>query len=242
MAELGFRTIDEMIGRADCLDVDRAVTHWKAKGLDLAPLLHQPALPASVRAPQGARAGSRPRRRARQRPDSRRHARRSSAATPVEFVGVHPQRGPHGRDDARLRGDEAARRRAACPTTRSGSRSPARPARASARSCPRGMTMTLVGDANDGFGKGLSGGRLIVYPPRLSTFKSRGQHHHRQRRVLRRDQRRGLRPRRGRRALLRPQQRRDRGRRGRRRSRLRVHDRRPRAWCSAGPGATSPPA
>ena len=37
---------------------------------------------------------------------------------------------------------------------------------------PRGMTMTLVGDANDGFGKGLSGGRLITYPPRLSTFKS----------------------------------------------------------------------
>src|SRR4030095_15486092 len=37
---------------------------------------------------------------------------------------------------------------------------------------PRGMTMTLVGDANDGFGKGLSGGKLIAYPPRLSTFKS----------------------------------------------------------------------
>ncbi len=48
MSELGFRTIDEMIGRADCLDVDRAVNHWKAKGLDLTPLLHQPALPASV--------------------------------------------------------------------------------------------------------------------------------------------------------------------------------------------------
>jgi glutamate synthase (ferredoxin) len=37
---------------------------------------------------------------------------------------------------------------------------------------PRGMTLTLVGDANDGFGKGLSGGRLIAYPPRLSTFRS----------------------------------------------------------------------
>ena len=42
MAELGFRTMDEMIGRADCLDVEQAVTHWKAKGLDLQPLLHQP--------------------------------------------------------------------------------------------------------------------------------------------------------------------------------------------------------
>ena len=37
---------------------------------------------------------------------------------------------------------------------------------------PRGMTFTLVGDANDGFGKGLSGGRLIAYPPKLSAFKS----------------------------------------------------------------------
>src|SRR5215213_6324574 len=48
MAQLGFRTMDEMIGRADCLDVEQAVTHWKAKGIDLAPLLHQPELPASV--------------------------------------------------------------------------------------------------------------------------------------------------------------------------------------------------
>ena len=37
---------------------------------------------------------------------------------------------------------------------------------------PRGMTMILVGDANDGFGKGLSGGRLAVFPPAESTFRS----------------------------------------------------------------------
>src|SRR5262245_38398942 len=48
MSELGFRTIDDMIGRADCLDVEAAVDHWKAKGIDLAPLLHVPALPPSV--------------------------------------------------------------------------------------------------------------------------------------------------------------------------------------------------
>jgi glutamate synthase (NADPH) large chain len=45
MAELGFRRVDDMIGRADCLDIERAVTHWKAKGLNLEPLLHQPELP-----------------------------------------------------------------------------------------------------------------------------------------------------------------------------------------------------
>src|SRR6202008_3794128 len=47
MAELGFRTLDEMIGRADCLDIERAVNHWKAKGLDLRPLVDQPNLPAA---------------------------------------------------------------------------------------------------------------------------------------------------------------------------------------------------
>ena len=39
MAELGFKTIDEMIGRADCLDVEAAVSHWKARDLNLAPYL-----------------------------------------------------------------------------------------------------------------------------------------------------------------------------------------------------------
>ena len=48
MAELGFRTFNEMIGRADCLDIEGAVNHWKAKGLDLRPLLHQPNLPDTV--------------------------------------------------------------------------------------------------------------------------------------------------------------------------------------------------
>src|SRR3989454_11736249 len=56
------------------------------------------------------------------------------------------------------------------PTTRSGSTSPAPPARASAPSCRGGSPFTLEGDANDYWGKGLSGGRLIVFPPRLSTF------------------------------------------------------------------------
>src|SRR5512132_3397427 len=40
MAELGYRTIDEMVGRADCLDIERAIDHWKAKGLDYSQLLY----------------------------------------------------------------------------------------------------------------------------------------------------------------------------------------------------------
>lgn len=45
LAELGFRTLDEAIGHADVLDIQRAVDHWKADGLDLTPILHVPALP-----------------------------------------------------------------------------------------------------------------------------------------------------------------------------------------------------
>ena len=142
-----------------------------------------PAGPAGVGgAAQGARAGSRARRGARQRPDRARRCRRSSSGTPVELDRLHPQRRSHGRHDARLRGDEAATAAQGCRTTRSASRSPARPARASARSCRAASRMTLVGDANDGFGKGLSGGKLIVYPPPAVDVQVGGEHHHRQRR------------------------------------------------------------
>ncbi len=63
---------------------------------------------------------------------------------------------------------------------------------ASAPSCPRGITLRLEGDANDYVGKGLSGGRIIVCPPREATFDAARQHHRRQRRRLRRHQRRDL--------------------------------------------------
>ena len=76
-----------------------------------------------------------------------------------------PQRQPRRRHDARQRDHPPLRRRAACPRTRSSCTSTARPARASAPSCPRGMTLELEGDANDYVGKGLSGGKIIVYPP-----------------------------------------------------------------------------
>ncbi len=170
MAELGFRTMNEMIGRVDCLNVERAVTHWKAKGLDLQPLLHQPKLPASV---------------ARRRVRDQEHGLEVAldneliercrpaldSRAPVEFtipirnmdrtVGtmlgyeVTKRNGGQGLPDDTIR------------ITFTGSAG-----QSFGAFVPRGMTMTLVGDANDGFGKGLSGGRLSVFPPAASTFKS----------------------------------------------------------------------
>src|SRR5690606_38300733 len=45
LAELGYRSLDEIIGRSDLLDVAQAVDHWKASGLDLSPILYRPELP-----------------------------------------------------------------------------------------------------------------------------------------------------------------------------------------------------
>ena len=77
--------------------------------------------------------------------------------------------------------DQAVRRRRACPTTPSTSRSPARPASRFGAFLPRGITLRLVGDANDYVGKGLSGGRIVVRPPPAAGVRRRGQHHRRQR-------------------------------------------------------------
>jgi glutamate synthase (ferredoxin) len=170
MAQLGFRTIDEMIGRVDCLDVERAVSHWKARGLDLQPLLHRPSLPASV-ARRRVRAQDHGLEVALDNELIERCKPALSGRTPVEFtipirnmdrtVGtmlgyeVTKRYGGQGLPDGTIR------------MTFTGSAG-----QSFGAFVPRGMTMTLVGDANDGFGKGLSGGRLTVFPPKESTFKS----------------------------------------------------------------------
>ena len=48
LAALGFRTLDEAIGRVDLLDAEQAIGHWKAAGLDISPILHRPELPAGA--------------------------------------------------------------------------------------------------------------------------------------------------------------------------------------------------
>ena len=45
MAELGFRTIDEMVGRSDKLEMNKAIDHWKTRGLDFSSILYQPEVP-----------------------------------------------------------------------------------------------------------------------------------------------------------------------------------------------------
>ena len=83
MAQLGFRTLDEMIGRVDRLDVRAAVDHWKARGLDFAAILHRPAVGPEVRDPPGPAAGPRARALAgREHDRAPRAGRRSSPGRP----------------------------------------------------------------------------------------------------------------------------------------------------------------
>jgi glutamate synthase (ferredoxin) len=170
MAYLGFRTLDEMIGRADCLDVEPAVNHWKAKGLDLAPLLHQPDLPPSV---------------ARRCVTAQDHGLGASldnslivkcrkaleSRTPVEFTSPIQN---SDRTVGTMLGAEVTRRYggAGLPPDTIRLTFTGSAGQSFGAFVPRGITMVLVGDANDGFGKGLSGGQLVVYPPAESTFKS----------------------------------------------------------------------
>ncbi len=106
----------------------------------------------------------------------------------------------------------------------------------------KGVTLELDGDATTTSARAsrAAGSSSIRRPDR--TLRGRGQHHHRQRRALRRDERRSVLPRPRRRAVLRPQQRRECRDRRRRRPRLRIHDGRPRRDLGPDRAATSRPA
>ena len=137
MAALGFRTIDEMVGRVDVLEVDAAIEHWKTDGLDLTAVL-MPAVKPYPEAERSPHQEPEPRARARARPE----ADRARAPGPGKARGAKPrldraaggQHQPHHRHAALPRADEGARRARPRPTTPSTSSSRARPARASAPS------------------------------------------------------------------------------------------------------------
>ncbi len=169
MAKLGFRTMDEMIGRVDRLDVKPALDHWKARGLDLSSILYQPPMPPEV-ARRRVTAQDHGLDRALDRttiipacreaiengtPVSLRLPIRNVNRTVGTMLGyeVTSRRGGEGLPDDTIR----------IHFTGSAGQS-------FGAFVPRGITLTLEGDANDYWGKGLSGGRLIVLPPTGSTF------------------------------------------------------------------------
>src|SRR5438128_404093 len=169
MARLGFRTMDEMIGRVDKLDFKPALDHWKACGLDLSTILYRPDMPPEVARHCVVRQDH-----ALEKSldhttiipacaEAIEHRKSVELSLPIHNVhrtvgtllGYHVTKrwGGEGLPDDTIR----------IHFTGSAGQS-------FGAFVPRGITFTLEGDANDYWGKGLSGGRLIVFPPGPSTF------------------------------------------------------------------------
>jgi glutamate synthase domain-containing protein 2/glutamate synthase domain-containing protein 1/glutamate synthase domain-containing protein 3 len=168
MAELGFRTMDEMIGRVDRLDYKPAIDHWKARGLDYSAILHQPevgfdTLPRCVRG-QDHGLG-----RALDNDLIARSADALERRLPVSIdLPIHNV----NRTVGTMLGYEVTRRHGAAglPDDTIQLRFTGSAGQSFGAFVPKGITLTLEGDSNDYLGKGLSGGKLIVFPPRRSTF------------------------------------------------------------------------
>jgi glutamate synthase (NADPH/NADH) large chain len=170
MAELGFRTIDEMIGRVDCLETNAAIQHWKADGLDLTELL------TPIEKPH-ADVGTycmRPQNHGLELSLDR--TKLLDLARPALEVGT-PVRAEldivnTNRTVGTILSHEIAKRwgEECLPdgTIHFKLRGSAGQSFGAFLAC--GVTLELVGDANDYVGKGLSGGRLIIYPPANSSF------------------------------------------------------------------------
>jgi len=173
LASLGLRSIDEAVGRVDLLDTDRARTHWKAAGLDLEPVLARPDNPYGI-APRCTRFQDHGLERAL---DHRfidaclpaiERGEQVSMALPITNVD---------RTVGTLLGSEITARHGAdglppgsIDLTFTGSAG-----QSFGAFLPRGVTMRLIGDANDYLGKGLSGATLVVRPPETSPFRAEDQ-------------------------------------------------------------------
>jgi glutamate synthase (NADPH/NADH) large chain len=173
MAELGFRTMDEMIGHVEALDARRAIDHWKASGLDIGPILAVPQNPygqtliQSVGQDHGL--------------DEALDQQLIELAQPA-ILDAHqvtidlPVRNVN-RTVGTMLGHEVTKRwkgdglpDATIDITLTGSAGQSLGA-----FVPAGIQIRLVGDANDYVGKGLSGGRLIVHPHPSATFAADDQ-------------------------------------------------------------------
>jgi glutamate synthase domain-containing protein 2/glutamate synthase domain-containing protein 1/glutamate synthase domain-containing protein 3 len=169
MAQMGFRTFDEMVGRVDMLDTRPAHDHWKAKDLDLSAILYYPEMPSRIA------------RRCVQEQDHGlsealdykliEFARDSiDNGTPMEIK--LPIRNVHRTVGAMLSGEIARRHGSAgLPDDTIRFQFSGSAGQSFGAFLAKGVTLELEGDANDYVGKGLSGGRLIVYPPRTATFQ-----------------------------------------------------------------------
>jgi len=169
MAKLGFRTINEMVGRTDKLDVNKAIAHYKARGLDFSRVFYQPQVGPEV---------------GRYRMQDQDHGLEQSLDRTKLFDICRPalERGEKVRAELPIKnvnrvvctqvGSALTKKWGAdgLPDDTIHLKFHGSAGQSFGAFVPRGVTLELEGDANDYVGKGLSGGKIIVYPPKGSTF------------------------------------------------------------------------
>jgi glutamate synthase (ferredoxin) len=169
MARLGFRTINEMVGRTDKLDMNKAIAHYKAQGLDFSRMFYQPQAGPEV---------------GRYRTMDQDHGLDQSLDRTKLFDICKPalERGEKVRAEMPIKnvhrvvctqvGSALTKKYGAdgLPDDTIHIKFNGSAGQSFGAFVPRGVTLELEGDANDYIGKGLSGGKIIVYPPKGSTF------------------------------------------------------------------------
>ncbi len=224
MAKLGYRSFNEMIGQMQMLDKQKLVEHWKAKGLDFSKLFNKP----RASDPTTIFRSTRQNHKLAKVLDRRLIAEAQSSIDRGAKVRIELKINNTDRTTGAMLSGEIARRygHAGLPEDTIHVRLTGTAGQSFGAWLAHGVTLELEGQANDYVGKGLSGGRVIIYPPAQSRIVPEEFDHRRQHRPLWGDLRRMLFPRRRRRTLRGPQLGRDRRRRRHRRSWLRIYDRR----------------
>ncbi|HEX3008238.1 MAG TPA: glutamate synthase-related protein, partial [Bacteroidales bacterium] len=169
MAELGFRTFDEMIGRVDILDVNKAIDHWKTGGLDFSKLLTMPALPEGG----SLRCTSAQNHDFSLSIDNELIEKAKDAIENKTPVKIEKPVFNHNRTVGTTLSSEVSRKYGSVglPADTIHVKFTGSAGQSFGAFLASGITFELEGDANDYFGKGLSGGKLIVYPHHKSTFR-----------------------------------------------------------------------
>ncbi|MFG1380752.1 glutamate synthase large subunit [Xanthobacter versatilis] len=163
MASLGFRKMDEMVGRSEVLDQNAAINHWKAKGLDFSRIFAKPDMPPEV----GIRHTERQHHPIERVLDRTLIAQAAPALERGERVEIKtPIRSVDRSAGAMLSGAVAkAYGGQGLPDDTIHVELSGTAGQAFAAFLAAGVTFDLIGEANDYVGKGLSGGRIIVRPP-----------------------------------------------------------------------------
>ena len=169
MARLGFRTLQEMVGRVDKLEPKKAIEHWKARGLDFSKILYQPEVePEAERScggPQDHGIETSLDMTALLELCQRAIDRAEKVRATLPIRNIHRAVGTITGSEITKKYGPAGLPLDTIELTFQGSAG-----QSFGAFIPPGMTLILEGDANDYLGKGLSGGKLIVYPPVGSTF------------------------------------------------------------------------